>query len=335
MDISYKYSYIAKTFLMSMFYLPLLPVGILISALGIALTYFIEKFNLLRTYKRPDMLNQEICKFFINYFKIMIFVLAIGNWIFNSEVYNTKLWSTITIVVTGCSCLIPFKYIFKCYLLGYEESEVNKKTYLDSYFDFATDYERENPITKLKGNIHYLERLRDKNYITKEKFDEMKEKMEKESVNMIELYYRNNKNFENKANKNNTLKFISKASKKLTQNIMNIGNKKVDNKKLKALSNVFGNINTGYQSNNNNFNMQFQGLNMQNHNGFDQVPNVENNYNHINLNLQNFNNNVPNFQVSPVQNIQSNVGYSNQTNNFQPNYPNYQINNNGYSSNYN
>ena len=45
MDISYKYSYLAKTLLMTFLYIPIFPLGIVISLLGFIFGYFLEKFN--------------------------------------------------------------------------------------------------------------------------------------------------------------------------------------------------------------------------------------------------------------------------------------------------
>jgi hypothetical protein len=315
MDISYKYSYIAKTFLMSAFYMPLLPVGVIISIIGIGLTFFIEKYNFLRTYKRPDMLNQEICKFFFNYFKIFIFTLSIGNWIFLSDVYYSKMWSLITIIVFGGICAFPIKHLFKCYLLGLEESQVIQRKYLDSYFDFATDYERENPITKLKGNMKYLERLREKNFISKELYEELKSKMSKESVNMIELYYRNNKSLKSKANANNkTLKLFQPTSLHWGADS---GHPGYQSNGMKAFSQFIESGFGGYQSNNQNVNIEVQGGAY--NNGFNK---------HVNNGPQNLNSGFNNLD----NNNNINTNFNNNFNNNLGPYPQMDNNNQGYSS---
>ena len=46
MEIASKYSYITKTLLMSFLYMPIFPLGVLISLIGFIFGYFIEKFNL-------------------------------------------------------------------------------------------------------------------------------------------------------------------------------------------------------------------------------------------------------------------------------------------------
>ena len=45
MNVSAKYSYIAKTILMSFFYIPIFPLGMPISLLGFIFGYWLEKYN--------------------------------------------------------------------------------------------------------------------------------------------------------------------------------------------------------------------------------------------------------------------------------------------------
>ena len=68
MDIASKYSYISKTLLMTMFYLPIFPLGVLISLIGLIVAYFLEKFNFAHGYKRPEMLNEKLGEFHFNFF---------------------------------------------------------------------------------------------------------------------------------------------------------------------------------------------------------------------------------------------------------------------------
>ena len=44
-------------------------------------------------YKRPDILNSEICEFYSNYFSVNFFMLAIGDFIFLEEENYTSLMS--------------------------------------------------------------------------------------------------------------------------------------------------------------------------------------------------------------------------------------------------
>ena len=72
MDISHKYSYITSTILITFLYIPLFPLGSIISFVGLIFGYFFEKLNFSCQYKRPEMLNQKICEFYLNYFRVFI-----------------------------------------------------------------------------------------------------------------------------------------------------------------------------------------------------------------------------------------------------------------------
>lgn len=200
MEISYKYSWVAKTFLMTVFYLPLFPLGTIISIIGVILSYMIEKFNLLRTYKRPPMLNGEICAFFINNFKLMIFTYAVGNWIFLGNVYNNNQFALPMIVLFGAIIIIPYHRFLRCQCLGQNEADILTQPYDSFYFGFSTDYERQNPLSKRKGNQQYLEKLLEQKIIDDNTYAELAQKMIKEEVNMIELYYRTKGSMDNKNN---------------------------------------------------------------------------------------------------------------------------------------
>ena len=216
MNMSFKYSYLAKTLLMTLFYLPLLPVGTLISIAGIIFTYFIEKFNLVHTYKRPEMINYTLCMFYIRYFKFFIFVYAIGNWIFLSEISDQNVFGILSLIITGVICVFPFHSFLKCNFLAIKEFEILDKDYYHYYFDFMRDYERTNPITRKKGNRNYIEKMKEKELISEEMFKEMTFQLAEDNLNVIEAYYKNNSSQRPKINvnrpKNNNLKNKNKAN---------------------------------------------------------------------------------------------------------------------------
>lgn len=249
--ISYKYSYIVKTFLMSAFYLPLFPLGALISLIGIILMYLIEKFNLLNTYKRPDMLNSQICVFYIKNFKFLIFTTALGNRIFLFNMWEINKFSVISITIFSILLIIPYHRFFKWKCLGVKETDVLKKSYMDCYFDFSIDYERQNPITKKKGNHIYLERLMEEGIITQEMFLDLSQKLDSENVNIMELYYRRSANVQTKLKESvaqmfkiRTMRTRAKTKINFAQDLFNQDNgdlktsDKKRNKKTRALENL-------------------------------------------------------------------------------------------------
>ena len=194
MDISAKYSYIAKTILMTFLYIPIFPLGVPISLFGFILGYLLEKYNFTHIYKRPEMLNESICFFYISNFNVFLFCFSIGIWMFMSENFRTQIWSLIDIILFGVLCIIPFRLILRYNFLGITEAEINQKQYKDVYFEFFNDYERQNPMTKKIGLKKYLTKLKEEGKITKEIYEIGMENIE--NLNLIQMYYKNyNKKF--------------------------------------------------------------------------------------------------------------------------------------------
>jgi hypothetical protein len=76
-DFYIKFSYICKTILMSFFYIPIFPSGVLISLVGFVVGYWIEKYNILRNYKKPNMPNHKLGVFLLHNFKYGLFVYSV------------------------------------------------------------------------------------------------------------------------------------------------------------------------------------------------------------------------------------------------------------------
>ena len=65
---------------------------------------------------------------------------------------------------------------------------MHKKTYDDMYLYFANDYERANPMTRIEGEMRYLDKLEGKNKINKKEKDKRMKKIKEE--NQIKFYLR-------------------------------------------------------------------------------------------------------------------------------------------------
>ena len=195
MKISYKYSYLAKTLLMSFLYIPIFPLGIFISLLGFILGYFLEKYNFVKMYKRPEMLNSNLCEFYSNYFVLNFFMLGLGNYLFTSDNNDNDFWSLFIINLFGILMIIPYNQILICDFIGINESQLkNTKTYDEEYFNFYNDYERSNPMTKKEGMKRFIYKLKEKKYINN--IDEAI-LININNINLMEVYYKSKKNFNN------------------------------------------------------------------------------------------------------------------------------------------
>ena len=192
MSISYKYSYLAKTLLMTFLYIPIFPLGIIISLVGFILGYLLEKFNYAHMYKRPEMLNHKLCVFYVNHLDVIFFVYAIGDYIFMHNAYKNEIIPLVKIIIFGIITIIPYSKFLKRNYIGMLESDISKKEYKDKYFTFSMDYERANPISRKKGTKHYLEKMLNIGKINRNKYLELIREID--SLNLMELYYKTRTN---------------------------------------------------------------------------------------------------------------------------------------------
>ena len=174
MNVSAKYSYIAKTILMSFFYIPIFPLGIGISLLGFGLGYWLEKYNFANMYKIPEMLNRQIVEFYTNYFVLTFFVYGIGDYVFLHDCYETKAWSKVNIILFGILIIFPYHQMLTFDFLKFEESQIHEQDYNDKYTSFAIDYERANPMTEREGKMRFLEAKKAKGEIKEEEYKKAK-----------------------------------------------------------------------------------------------------------------------------------------------------------------
>ena len=192
MDIASKYSYIYKTILMTMFYLPKFPLGVPISLSGLVLAYFLEKFNFTHSYKRPEMLNEKLGEFYFNFFICMSVSYSIGNYIFMKNILDDKTWPILNIIFFGVLSFIPYTKPITYYFKTSKDFEINSKPINDIYFSFYNDYQRQNPFTKKEGMYFYVNELKKRGYISKFIYDILIKNIEK--INVMEIYYNTSKN---------------------------------------------------------------------------------------------------------------------------------------------
>ena len=188
MNVATKYSYIIKTLFMSFFFAPVFPLGFCISLFGFIFGYWLEKYNISKMYKKPEKLDKQIAEYYVNSFFSIFLYFFLGNicFIYYSGLRNFLIWELL-----GIFCILLITPLRKCFqrdYFGIKESEIHKKTYDEMYFDFSTDYERANPMTRVEGEIRYLDKLEEKNKINKIEKDKRKKKIKEE--NQIKFYLR-------------------------------------------------------------------------------------------------------------------------------------------------
>jgi endonuclease I len=189
MKIASKYSYITTTLLISFFYLPIFPLGILISFIGFIFSFFLEKYNFINKYKKPIMLNNRIYEVYSNYFLIILFMASLGDYLFLKSVFNSKFAHFANIITFAFLLIIPYNKLLSIDFIKINESDIKKdELYEDNFYKFFNDYERNNPITKKDGIKHFLDKLLEKVLINQKEYDTILQNYE--NMNLLELYYK-------------------------------------------------------------------------------------------------------------------------------------------------
>ena len=198
---------------MSFIYFPIFPLGLGISLIGFIFGYWLEKFNFSKMYKKPEKLDNQITEIYMNFFVIIFWAYGIGNFYFLSDAYEKSTWAFVNLFSFCLIIIIPFHSLFRIDFFKFKESKIQKKKYDDKYFDFNTDYERLNPITKIEGEIRYLDKK--KNKLNKEEIDKKIEPNKSQNLNNINL----NDEHKDEKNKNNIIKPITLLDKNLKKKL--------------------------------------------------------------------------------------------------------------------
>ena len=213
MNVPMKYSYIIKTLSMTFFFAPIFPLGFGISLIGFIFGYHLEKFNFSKMYKKPEKLDKQIAEYYIIYFFIIFYVYILGNYFFLSGVLD--IWTTISLDFFFVLLFIPFNRFFNIDFFKFKESEVHKKTYDEMYLDFTIDYERANPMTRVEGEMRYLDKLEEKNKIDKKEKEKRQKKLKEENQMKFYLNQRRTGKIINSKDLNNVLNIDNDEQKKI------------------------------------------------------------------------------------------------------------------------
>ena len=182
MNIPAKYSYLVKTLFMSFFFAPIFPLGFCISLIGFIFGYWLEKFTFSSMYKKPEKLDKQITEYYVIFFFLNFLAFGIGNYYFISKGNGyIDVFIMVILIVSYILLVIPFHLCFQKDCFKFKESEIHKKTYDEMYLNFIIDYERANPMTRIEGEMRYLDKLEEKNKINKKEKDKRKKKIKEEN----------------------------------------------------------------------------------------------------------------------------------------------------------
>ena len=175
----------------ALFFLPIVPLGTILCFFTILVQFFADKHAILRWYGRPSVQSPDIPYKFIQYFDNALFVLAMGQVVwdlwFRAEV---SVWSIALAVIMGVYKLFfvsiwidtKFKNMLEKKKIEKEhsmlpENPTNKKdsplkkrnsgvdgntVYDDVRMKFITEYDRCNPLTAVKATQSWLQFLESK-----------------------------------------------------------------------------------------------------------------------------------------------------------------------------
>ena len=239
MNIAIKYSYVVKTLLMAFLYIPIIPLGIVISFLGFFLAFFLEKLNFCKIYKKPEMLGAKICKFYINYFVFVLFACSLCDFLFLKDTFNTNIWSYITLITFGAFIILPYGKLLRKDYLKINKYDLFTKEYKDC-IDFTEDYERVNPINQKEGKINYLNKLKEKEIISENEYQNCLKDIY--NINIMQVYYKNKKS-DDKVD-------IKKFNEVIVNNNSNENNNKKINDDIINNSSIASNVNINKTKNN-------------------------------------------------------------------------------------
>ena len=192
MKIAYKYSYLARTTLLTLFCIHIFPLGIIISIIGFGFGYFLELFNFTHIYSKPEMINEKICLFYMEYFTIYISVFILGDLIFAKSIFSSEVWVVVNLIIFLILSILPYTKLLNFNCLKLNSKYINDTNIEDVYFSFYNDYQRQNPITKIDGLKNYINKLRINGYISQKVYNFSY--MNIDTINVMELYYRSKMN---------------------------------------------------------------------------------------------------------------------------------------------
>ena len=135
------------------------PLGVLLSIVALLLDYWISKFLLVRYYKIPENISEDIAKPTLMSLELLPLIYILGILQFNykistSETFFDFIYASLHYGVTTVVLLL----IIAGYLIFCKKAVKPSvaKTYSQARLGFPYSYETANPITKFKADLNFL-----------------------------------------------------------------------------------------------------------------------------------------------------------------------------------
>jgi hypothetical protein len=153
-----------KTYLLSLMYAPVLPIGLLIGLAAVMLQYWVNKYMLLRRHSRPVRLSDELDDMMLQFVALGCAAYAASTYYFFYDLDSDLfLPGAIACGLTLVYLFTPLQRMFKLCLRkqliveNVAALSETQKTYEESAVDFITDYDRANPTTAEEGKKWWVE----------------------------------------------------------------------------------------------------------------------------------------------------------------------------------
>ena len=156
------------------FYSPIIPHAIPLALISTILCYWVTKYSLLRRYKMPEMFSSLMATFFSNFMPWIVLTWSLSAFFLYRSARDswkefekdettiifdkgTDSYLTVALVITFLCICLPIRTCINHFLRG-DNFAANDKTYEEMALTFATDYDKENPLTRQKGHRRLLKK---------------------------------------------------------------------------------------------------------------------------------------------------------------------------------
>lgn len=107
-DLKSRTSHLIKTLIITVFYAPLLPLGIFIGLISFTLDYWASKFMLVTFYSRPRRIGDDLFEVLKHWIPLALLIHAVGVFVFYREVLGyLNIFGIAYMIVAGLLILVP------------------------------------------------------------------------------------------------------------------------------------------------------------------------------------------------------------------------------------
>lgn len=137
LDIAQIYANVLKTMLFTAFYATLVPMGAVFSLISVIFLYWVMKYLLLRRFKRPLPINQNLAEEMVDYLELFFVVFSAGNIFFEYKIRDTvSATSFACLGISLASYILPWKAA--SHSLFTEAKPDSHQTYDEARINFYT-----------------------------------------------------------------------------------------------------------------------------------------------------------------------------------------------------